>query len=79
MYALDVAGCFNSGNVSLSCIAIYFEEIFTTDLSHFARDFYEMRIRNNRTPFIDILKKLVMMRMDNPKESFKKRNTGLIH
>ena len=75
IYSLEAAGCFNSGKISLNRIAVSFEEIFNIDLSHFARDFYEMRIRNNRTPFIDTLKKLIIRRMDNPKEPYKKRDT----
>jgi hypothetical protein len=71
MYALDAACCFDSGNTSLNRIAVYFEEVFNIDLSHFARDFYEMRIRNNRTPLIDKLKKLIVKRMDNPKKPYK--------
>jgi hypothetical protein len=66
------------GNVSLKQIADYFEEVFSTDLSHFARDFYEMRIRNNRTPLLDMLKKLLIKRMDNPGEPYKKHDTVLI-
>jgi hypothetical protein len=45
------AGCFNSGNASLNRIASYFEEVFNTDLSHFPRDFYEMRIRLDQVPY----------------------------
>ena len=78
IYSLDAAGCFNSGKISLNRIAVFFEEVFGIDLSHFARDFYEMRIRNNRTPFLDMLKKLVMRRMDNPREPYRKRDTGIM-
>ena len=74
LYALDAAGCFNSGNVSLNQIAIYLENVFNTNLSHFPRDFYEMRIRNNQTPFIDKLKILLKKRMDNPKKPYCKTN-----
>jgi len=70
LYALDVAGCFNSGNVSLNQIAVYLENVFSVNLSHFSRDFYEMRIRNNQTPFIDRLKTLLKKRMDNPKSPY---------
>ena len=76
MYGLDAAGSFNSGHVSLNRIAGYFEEVFNIDLSHFARDFYEMRIRNDRTPFLDLLNKLINKRMDNPKKSYKPYDTG---
>jgi hypothetical protein len=71
LYTLDAAGCFNSGNVSLNQIAAYFENVFNTDLSNFPRDFYEMRIRIDQTPFMDKLKKLLKKRMDNPKKAYK--------
>jgi hypothetical protein len=58
LYALDAAGCFNSGKTSLNQIATYFEDVFNTNLSHFPRDFYEMRIRLDQMPFIDKLKTL---------------------
>jgi hypothetical protein len=73
LYALDAAGSFNSGNISLNRIAMYFEEVFNTDLSHFPRDFYEMRIRLDQMPFIDKLKKLLKQRMDDPKRLYSKR------
>ena len=70
LYGLDAAGCFNSGNISLNQIAVHLENVFDTNLSHFPRDFYEMRIRNNQTPFIDKLKTLLKKRMENPKKSY---------
>ena len=76
IYGLDAAGCFNSGNVSLNQIARYFEEIFNIDLSNFPRDFYEMRIRNVQTPFLDLFNKLINKRMDNPKKPYRKYDTG---
>ena len=74
LYALDAAACFNFGNVSLNQIAIYLENVFSANLSHFPRDFYEMRIRNNQTPFIEKLKILLKKRMDNPKKPYRKDN-----
>jgi len=71
LYALDAASCFNLGKVSLNKIAMYLEEVFNTDLSHFPRDFYEMRIRLDQTPFLDKLKKLLKKRMENPKKHYK--------
>jgi hypothetical protein len=73
LYALDAAGCFNSGKTSLNQIATYFEEVFNTDLSHFPRDFYEMRIRLDQMPFIDKLKTLLKQRMDGPKRPYNKK------
>jgi len=72
LYALDAAGCFNSGEVSLNQIATYFEKVFNTDLSHFSRDFYEMRIRLDQMPFIDKLKNLLKQRMNDPKKPYRK-------
>ncbi|GHT37055.1 hypothetical protein FACS189435_1230 [Bacteroidia bacterium] len=72
LYALEMAGCFNNGHVSLSRIAAYFEEVFNTDLSHFPRDFYEMRIRLDRMPFMDRLKTLLKKRMDDPRKPYRK-------
>ena len=72
LYALDAAGCFNFGKASLNLIATYFEKVFSTDLSHFPRDFYEMRIRLDRMPFIDKLKNLLKKRMDYPKKPYVK-------
>jgi hypothetical protein len=37
-----------------------------------------MRIRNNQTPFMDRLKKLLIMRMDNPGKPYSKSDTGII-
>jgi hypothetical protein len=72
LYALDAAGCFNNGKASLNWIATYLEEVFNTDLSHFPRDFYEMRLRNNQMPFMDKLRKLLKKRMDDPQKPYSK-------
>ena len=71
LYALDAAGCFNSGKASLNQIATYFEKVFNTDLSHFPRDFYEMRIRLDPMPFMDKLRSLLKKRMDDPKKPYR--------
>jgi len=72
LYALHDAGCFNSGKVSLNQIATNFEKAFNCDLSHFSRDFNEMRIRLDKTPFIDKLKNCLTDRMKAPKKWYKK-------
>jgi hypothetical protein len=68
LYALHAACCFNDGKASLNRIATVLGEAFGIDLSNFPRDFYEMRTRNDRTPFIDRLRNLLKWRMDNPKK-----------
>ena len=72
LYALYLIGCFNFGKASLNQIATNFEKVFNCDLSHFSRDFNEMRIRNDKTPFIDRLKKCLIDRMKAPKKWYKK-------
>jgi hypothetical protein len=57
----------NDGKTSLNRIAALLGEAFGIDLTHFSRDFYDMRIRNDRTPFIDRLLAGLKWRMDNPK------------
>ena len=68
IYALDTEGCFNNGKVPLIQIAAYFESIFNIDLgNNIARNFYDMRIRNQPTPFLDRLREEILKRMENTK------------
>lgn len=68
IYALDTEGCFNNGKIPLIQIAAYFESVFNIDLgNNVARNFYDMRIRNHPTPFIDRLREEILKRMDNTK------------
>lgn len=77
IYALDTEGCFNNGKVPLIQIAAYFESIFNIDLgNNIARNFYDMRIRNQPTPFLDRLREEIRKRMDNIKPSGKDKNKG---
>ncbi|GHT03747.1 hypothetical protein FACS189423_05380 [Bacteroidia bacterium] len=69
---MDALGCFNMGEVSLNQLAAYFENVFNTNLSNFSRDFYEMRIRNDQTPFMNKLKEYLKKRMEDPKKPYKK-------
>ena len=72
IYALDTEGCFNNGKIPLIQIAAYFESIFNIDLgNNIARNFYDMRIRNNPTPFLDRLREEILKRMDNTKSGGK--------
>lgn len=68
IYALDTVGCFNNGKVPLIQIAAYFESVFNIELgNNIARNFYDMRIRNQPTPFLDRLREEILKRMDNTK------------
>ncbi len=56
-------------------IAAYFESIFNIDLgNNIARNFYDMRIRNQLTPFLDRLREEILKRMENTKPGGKKKD-----
>jgi len=72
IYALDTEGCFDHGKVPLTQIAAYFECVFNIDLgNNIARNFYDMRIRQLPTPFLDRLREEIRKRMENPKRGGK--------
>lgn len=74
IYALDTEGCFNNGKIPLTQIAAYIECVFNIDLgNNIARNFYDMRIRNQLTPFLDRLRDQITERMENTKPGGKKR------
>ncbi|MFV0500709.1 MAG: RteC domain-containing protein [Bacteroidales bacterium] len=74
IYALDTEGCFSNGKIPLIQIAAYFESVFNIDLgNNIARNFYDMRIRNQPTPFLDRLREEILKRMDETKPGGKKR------
>lgn len=73
IYALDIVGCFNGGKVPLNQITAYFVNIFNIDLgNNIARNFYDMRIRQQPTPFLDRLREEILKRMENTKPGKKK-------
>jgi len=66
IYALDTFACFNHGKTNLKSIVTYFENMFNIDLgANISRVFSDLRIRQNRTAFLDRLKYLLIERMDN--------------
>lgn len=74
IYALDTLGCFNNGKIPLTQISAYIECVFNIDLgNNIARNFYDMRIRNQPTPFLDRLREEIRKRMDNTKPGGKNK------
>lgn len=74
IYALDTEGCFNNGKIPLIQIAAYFESVFNIDLgNNIARNFYDMRIRQQPTPFLDRLRDEIRKRMDDTKPGGKNK------
>lgn len=79
IYALDTVGCFSNGKIPLIQIAAYFESVFNIDLgNNIARNFYDMRIRNQPTPFLDRLGEEIRKRMENTKPGGKKKDKGKV-
>ncbi|MDR3008599.1 MAG: RteC domain-containing protein [Sphingobacterium sp.] len=64
-YAFHSTCVLNNGNIDVKSIIILFEQIFNSDLGNFYRTFQNIRIRDNRTAFLDELKDKLMIRMDN--------------
>ena len=75
IYSLDTEGCFDHGKVPLTQIAAYFESVFNIDLGkNVARNFYDMRIRQSPTSFLDRLREEIRKRMENPKRGGKDKD-----
>jgi len=63
LYALDSKNVF--GNVPLTQLASYIQNVFNIELNpNIFRSFGDMKIRDNRTPFLDGLKEALLSRMD---------------
>lgn len=74
IYAMDTEGCFNNGKIPLIQIAAYIECVFNIDLgNNIARNFYDMRIRNQPTPFLDRMREEIIKRMENTKPGGKNK------
>jgi len=70
IYAFDSAGCF--GNVPLTQVASYFENVFNVRLdSNLSRAFSDMKIRSNPTQGLDKLKEVLLKRMQGWKKKKK--------
>jgi Asp-tRNA(Asn)/Glu-tRNA(Gln) amidotransferase C subunit len=64
-YAIDTAQCINYGKTQLKQIVALFENIFNIELeSNLSRAFYDLRIRKDRTSFLNKLTYLLCDRMD---------------
>ena len=63
LYAWDADGCFNNGEVSLAQLTAFVEKVFGIELGNVPRNFYDMKIRNTPTPFLDRLKNRLLERM----------------
>lgn len=66
LYGLYCSKSINCGNISLKQLVSYYESIFNIELmTTFSRAFYNMRIRQNPTSYIDKMRDSLRKRMDN--------------
>ncbi len=69
LYALNVAGVLNHGQLELNATVDFFEKMFNIDLGQYHRSFLELRERKNaRTKFLDFLKEVLTRKMDDADE-----------
>ncbi|MDD2983896.1 MAG: RteC domain-containing protein [Crocinitomicaceae bacterium] len=65
MYALHQSGVFNHGQSDIKAIATYFETIFDVDLGNYYRTYLELKIRQDRTKFLDSLRENFIRKIED--------------
>lgn len=68
LYSLNALGCIDNGNISLSRLTAYFEQVFDIKLGNVSRAFNDMKIRNNRTLFLDRMREALLDKIDQIEE-----------
>jgi len=61
VYALHEARCFNNGDMFLHELFAMIGDMFGVDLADFASYFSSVKIRKDRTKFLDRLKQVLML------------------
>lgn len=69
LYALDSLNSIENGKLSLNRLASHFEFAFDINLGNFTCAFNEMKIRNNQTPYLDLMKEALLKRMNETEAS----------
>ena len=65
IYALQTSPCINRGTTDIRTLATFFENLFDIELGDYYRTYLEIRIRSNRTKFLDQLRHNFIRRMDD--------------
>lgn len=66
IYALNLSGSFNNGNVDIKLIAGIFEKMFNVELGDIYRTYHSIRFRKkNRSPFLENLREVLIRYMDD--------------
>lgn len=69
LYGLQCMGVFNHNHADIKRIAALLEHAFGVSLGNYYRIFQEIRIRKNRTVFLDRMRETLIKRMDATDES----------
>ncbi len=65
MYALHQSGVFNNGQADIKTIAAYFEKAFGVELGNYYRTYLELKIRQDRTKFLNTLRENFLRKMED--------------
>lgn len=66
IYALNISGSFNHGNVDIKLIAGIFERMFNVELGDIYRTYHSIRFRKkNRSQFLENLRDVLIQHMDD--------------
>lgn len=65
MYALHQSGTFNHGQADIKAIATHFENTFNIDLGNYYRTYLELKIRQDRTKFLDTLRENFIRKIED--------------
>lgn len=65
MYSLHQSGVFNNGQSDIKAIATCFENIFNVDLGNYYRTYLELKIRQDRTKFLDSLRENFIRKIED--------------
>ena len=65
MYALYQSSVFNHGQTDIKTIAAYFESVFDVDLGNYYRTYLELKIRQDRTKFLDSLRESFVRKIED--------------
>lgn len=69
IYALDTLCSVEGGNISLKELQLHFEQNFGLNLGNISKALAEMRLRQNPTQFIDMMKDALISRMNKGEEN----------
>ena len=74
LHAWDALSCIDGGNISLSRLVAYFEQVLDIRMGNVSRALHDMRYRRNPTEFLDRMKEALLEKMEELEEKNVKDN-----